>query len=47
MTNTANIATLNLCLGLRNKREEAQKLIEDNDIKSCICQKLKYQIVFQ
>ena len=26
------IATLNLCLGLMNKREEIKKLIEDNDI---------------
>ena len=26
------LATLNLCLGLKNKREEVKKLIEENDI---------------
>ena len=32
MNNSTTIATLNLCLGLRNKKEEVKRIILNNDI---------------
>ena len=32
MSNVTKIATLNLCLGLKNKKEQVEKLIIDNKI---------------
>ena len=32
MTQQTKIATLNLCLGLKNKKEEIKRMVEDNKI---------------
>ena len=32
MSNETRIGTLNLCLGLRNKKEEVRRMIQDNNI---------------
>ena len=41
MSSETKIGTLNLCLGLRNKKEEVRRMIQDNKIDNLCMQEIE------
>ena len=46
MLNVMKIATLNLCLGLKNKKEAVKKLIVDNEIEILCLQETEIPVSY-
>ena len=46
MLNTKKIASLNLCLGLKNKKDVVKRLIKDNDIEILCLQETEIPVNF-
>ena len=47
MSDKTKIATLNLCLGLKNKKEEIKRIIEENKLDILVFKKLKSKLATQ